>query len=241
VKKRSSESPRHRSEYIHTYTGKAIYPEEMTVEDVCLEDIAHGLGGIYRFNGQSRVSVLRHSIAVGLHFPDGSAERLWGWLHDAAEAYMMDVPKPLQRLIGEEWRIAYHHVEGVILEAFGLRGCGGDSRAVKGVDDYVVEYEMDIGMRRHNSRMAWPLARHLKPIDIARLDELYYMWHMSEEELGHWFIARVESLSANLRGGCAQTSTSQGLQELFGQSDFARTALEYASRHGYPLSRTSES
>ncbi len=84
-----------------TYTGKKWYVEDPQPEDVCIADIAHGLSNICRFGGQCRVfySVGQHSVLVARAILDrwGNPDHaLQGILHDAAEAYLGDMVRPLK-------------------------------------------------------------------------------------------------------------------------------------------------
>lgn len=83
---------------VQTYTGKYVDILDPDPSQICIEDIAHSLSLINRFNGHSIVpySVGRHSIEVSKHFTDPK-ERLIGLMHDAAEAYMGDIPKPIKK------------------------------------------------------------------------------------------------------------------------------------------------
>lgn len=186
-------SSRKADEYIHTYTGLALYPGEIRPEDIRLEDIAYGLSSIKRFNGHSPVSVLRHSLAVAQHFERGSTRWRWAMIHDAAEAYMMDVPRPLQRYVTSDWLRDYQDLELVIDIKFGALSYLGSvaeevREAVKRVDAEVVEYEMDCGIRFGKSRMVYPCERKLLPADITRLDK-FYQWSWTDEMLIEQFIS----------------------------------------------------
>ena len=65
-------------------------------EDVTIEDIACGLAARPRWAGQTRLlyTVAQHSMEVADRL-DGD-ERLWGLLHDAAEAWLTDLPRPIK-------------------------------------------------------------------------------------------------------------------------------------------------
>ncbi len=82
--------------WLATGSGKKFYPLDPRAEDVGIEDIAHGLAYKYRFAGQAvcGYTVAQHSIEVSRRVPP--ADRLWGLLHDAAEAYLCDVPRPIK-------------------------------------------------------------------------------------------------------------------------------------------------
>ena len=83
--------------WLGTCSGKKFWPLEPVAADVCIEDIAHGLAYKYRFAGQSvrGYTVAQHSIQVAVRVPPADAR--WGLLHDAAEAYLCDVPSPIKK------------------------------------------------------------------------------------------------------------------------------------------------
>lgn len=83
--------------WIQSVSGKKISlmePDEMSIE---IDDIAHALGMLCRFNGHGTkfYSVAEHSVHVS-HEVDSSLAMV-GLLHDASEAYLGDVPTPLKR------------------------------------------------------------------------------------------------------------------------------------------------
>jgi hypothetical protein len=91
---------RNRGDWLQTYTGRAWWPMDPSPEDVCIEDIAHGLAYQCRYNGHCRefYSVAEHSTRVAAQlYKLGPAEALAGLLHDAAEAYLGDIVRPVKR------------------------------------------------------------------------------------------------------------------------------------------------
>lgn len=85
--------------WLQTYMGKAYWPADPRPEDVHIMDIAHALANACRFGGHcSRFySVAEHSVLVSHLVPP--ADALHGLLHDATEAYLVDVPRPVKMML----------------------------------------------------------------------------------------------------------------------------------------------
>lgn len=105
-----------------TYTGKKFYPADPRPEDVDIIDIAVATGNMCRYGGHCLFySVAEHSIHVSKIVPPELA--LSGLLHDATEAYIADLIRPLKRTLGKE--NFYFEIEDriwrrAIAPAFGL-------------------------------------------------------------------------------------------------------------------------
>lgn len=89
--------------WIRTYSGKNFNPFDTKTEDINIEDVARSLSQISRFNGHTKFpyTVGQHCIAVctELCMRDYDDETcLFGLLHDASEAYMTDMPKPIKEM-----------------------------------------------------------------------------------------------------------------------------------------------
>jgi hypothetical protein len=86
--------------WICTRSGIKFHPFAPRAEEIAIEDIAWGLAGKFRFGAQSpvRYTVAQHSIEVSRRVPP--EDRLWGLLHDAAEAYLFDAQRPLKQHLG---------------------------------------------------------------------------------------------------------------------------------------------
>lgn len=119
--------------YIETVSGKAFYFLEPTVEMIDIEDIAFALSHQCRFNGHcSRFySVAEHSVYVASLLPPEL--RLAGLLHDAAEAYITDMPTPIKQFL-PDYIAMEKRIAEVISKAFELDGDGCDSPEVKRAD-----------------------------------------------------------------------------------------------------------
>ena len=105
--------------YVSTYLGNRFYPLVPCIDHVVIEDIAHGLAYQCRFNGQTHefYSVAQHSLIVASLVPTDL--RLAALLHDAAEAYLGDMVKPLKVLLPAFGAIE-DQVSAIIAAAFGI-------------------------------------------------------------------------------------------------------------------------
>lgn len=100
--------------FIETYTGRAFYPLRPRVEDVSIIDIAHHLSNQCRYSGatESFYSTAQHSCILADHVerqrkgtPLDCLEIL---MHDGAEAYLVDVPRPIKQFLPDyrKWDFA---------------------------------------------------------------------------------------------------------------------------------------
>jgi 5'-deoxynucleotidase YfbR-like HD superfamily hydrolase len=83
--------------WIQTYSGRRFTPTNPNPDAIVIQDIAHSLSMQCRFSGHVKkfYSVAQHSVLVSYICNDEDA--LWGLMHDATEAYLVDVPRPLKR------------------------------------------------------------------------------------------------------------------------------------------------
>ena len=98
-----------RGDWIQTSSGVAFHPQDPRVEDVHLIDIAHSLSHQCRFAGHVPIfySVADHSVRVadyvytlahGQPHRDRCLIALVGLLHDASEAYVQDIVRPIKHM-----------------------------------------------------------------------------------------------------------------------------------------------
>ena len=97
-----------------------------TVEQIHIGDIAKALSNTCRFGGQCDFySVAEHCChcfdLARLHDPSNVALHRLALLHDAAEAYIGDVPKPLKNML-PEYRRLETSIEAVVADRFSLDG-----------------------------------------------------------------------------------------------------------------------
>ncbi len=137
---------------IRTASGIYMNVFEPTPDMICIEDIAHALSHQCRFGGHLPrfYSVAQHSFLCSRLVGDTDpAEALAGLLHDAGEAYLMDMPSPIKRRLTN-----YKEIEDklmmVIAQKFGF--AYPLSAAVKKADEQMLQVEWEVLMLRRGSR-----------------------------------------------------------------------------------------
>lgn len=101
--------------WIVTYSGKKFHPLAPRIEDLDIVDIAHALSNICRFTGHCRsfYSVAQHSVLAAQYAPDWL--KLSMLLHDASEAYLCDVSRPVKHSPGmEAYRAAEQRLQMLV-------------------------------------------------------------------------------------------------------------------------------
>ncbi len=92
--------------WVETYTGKIIYPLDPREDEIDIVDIAHALSHICRFTGHTDIfySVGAHSYICELVAHNegyNSRIQMLCLLHDASEAYLADVAKPIKEFFAD--------------------------------------------------------------------------------------------------------------------------------------------
>jgi len=92
---------------LQTKGGNAFDPKVRKISSIDIQDIAHALSNLCRYNGHCRkfYSVAEHSVLVSKiiaqTWPDDRDAIFAGLMHDATEAYVGDVTTPLKILISK--------------------------------------------------------------------------------------------------------------------------------------------
>ena len=159
------------SSAIQTFTGALVDPLAPDPALIEPEDIAHALAHHCRFGGHSRVfySVAQHSCVVADAVEARGAgvdEVLSALLHDAAEAYLGDLPHPLKHRspLGVVFREAEQRLQEAVSERFGLvgrpAGRGAEPLAGQGHQPAVVALPERLGGRHVPAPQGRHPARH---------------------------------------------------------------------------------
>lgn len=134
---------------IRTVSGRYVNLIDPEASSLDMYDIAHALSLVNRFGGHTAVpySVAEHSLGVSNMLLRATGDhRLarMGLLHDAAEAYLGDVVRPLKRQM-DFYREAEANLEDVLFTRFLGPQLAGDDRLwgmVKEADNDILAFEM---------------------------------------------------------------------------------------------------
>ncbi len=129
-------------------SGGYVDPATITAADVTLIDLAWAQGHLCRFTGHSDrfYSVAEHATLVGdlMRFRGGDdALVLAALVHDAAEAYLGDVGRPVKKRLGSFYPECEERISAVVDEFFGIELPGdGQQVALKDCDNAICGLEL---------------------------------------------------------------------------------------------------
>jgi hypothetical protein len=108
-----------RGDWMQTYSGRRFYPMNPRPSEIDPVDIAHALSLLCRYGGHVDrfYSVAEHCVLMSNAVAPEHA--LAALLHDATEAYVCDVPRPLKAYL-DAYREIEDHVWAAIAIRFGL-------------------------------------------------------------------------------------------------------------------------
>lgn len=108
--------------WIQTFSGGRIWPLDPRPGEIHIVDIAHSLSMQCRFNGHTSefYSVAEHCCHVHDLLP--APLKRAGLLHDASEAYLCDLPRPLKKSpgFGTLYQAVERELEATIAARFGF-------------------------------------------------------------------------------------------------------------------------
>lgn len=169
---------------MQTYTGRQFWPLDPHGDEIHVADIAHALSMLCRYGGHVKrfYSVAEHCVLMSRAVSPENA--LWALLHDATEAYMVDLPRPLKRQF-LNYQEAELHLAMAIAVRFGLPAlCPAE---VSDADNRILLTERTALMREPAG--PWGVD-HLVPLPVT-----IECWSPAEAEL-EWLI-RLQELTGD--------------------------------------------
>jgi len=189
-----------KGDWVETASGVRFYPLDPRAEEVSLYDVAHHLSRIGRYNGAFRTehySVAEHSVAMAYWMLEEHRCPFLAYqalFHDAPEAYIGDMVRPLKRNM-PDFEAAEEPIYQAVVEAFpmlwkshevcGTTGVGFVlAPLVKEADNRILVDERAQIM--HQSGNTWGID-HLEPLGVVltgcRPSEAYHRFVTCEREL----------------------------------------------------------
>ena len=108
-----------------TASGREFWPLDPRPEEIDIGDIAHQLARICRWGGATKghYSVAEHCVMLAQYFGEHDNFELarWALMHDAAEAYLGDIVRPLKPFFSD-FRGYERRLEMMIWQKYGLQG-----------------------------------------------------------------------------------------------------------------------
>lgn len=157
--------------WIGLFSGRRIDPFDPHPDDIDIEDIGHALANTARFTGHTKAfySVAQHSVLVTEQVIKSSGfatmtDAKQALLHDASEAYLCDVARPVKRHpVMAPYREAEARLQAAIQARFGLKP--EMPAAVKTADNrmLVTEARQLLG----GDLVDWHLERFGEPYEMA--------------------------------------------------------------------------
>lgn len=178
------------SEWIQTYTGRKFEFFNCKPEDLAIKDIARALSHICRFTGHVKqyYSVAQHSVLVS----EQAKNPFLGLMHDASEAFIGDMSRPLKHSLGKTSR--YHDADHHITRAMELRWrqlgvvTAEDKDDLKNVDMRMLVTEA-YDLLEGGPHPGWQINQQTHP----RYEFTITPWH--PEEAMQRFLLRFQQLS----------------------------------------------
>lgn len=181
---------------INTYYGNTIDYQNPSVDQIDIRDIAHNLSFENRFMGKTRkpYSVAQHCVLGSEILEKTSSPELAlvFLLHDAAEAYLKDIPTPLKRLLGISYVSLETMFQMTIFQKFNLNQFDIDHPEIKGMDLAMLAAEKEQLLNEGN--IEWPQLNGVKSANI-------YVSNWTQETAEYEFLAQFNKLIKEVNSG----------------------------------------
>lgn len=174
-------------EWLLTHSGIQYQLQNPHPGQVRISDIAHSLSHVCRWGGHTKhlYSVAQHSVLISHLFRDKDIA-LQALLHDATEAYLGDIPRPLKRLLGKVYSDLEEAHNRAIMDKFSLPHELHPS--IKEVDNQITVDERGVLFACPVSEMDHEFKRG---VPNAAFD----MSHWRPEQAKHLFVQRYLDLT----------------------------------------------
>lgn len=164
----------HQLPWMQTFSGQQFWPL-LPMGEIKFIDIAHALSMICRYGGHTKsfYSVAQHCVLASHMVPAEHAK--WALLHDAAEAYLGDIVRPIKKSFGfyvpdRDFMVTYEHCEANLLSVIGERFGLEWPLPVEVIEEVDLRLLMSERAALMNAPPApWGVFQDLEPDELARL------------------------------------------------------------------------
>ena len=165
--------------------GQMLDLNDTTTCDYGIEEEAHALSGINRFNAHTNClySVAQHCYIMSFMVP--MEFQFAALLHDMQEAFVSDLPTPVKNAIGPGYRLLENKIQREMAQKFGVSVHKLNSTEVKKADLRILATE-----RRDlfdNIDTEWPILVGVKPYNMKIVP-----WSREESKRG--FLLRFQKI-----------------------------------------------
>lgn len=168
-------------------SGKYVDLNNLTPEDMVIEDVNTALNNIIRFTGHYKdsrpLTVAQHSLLcltmAELFEPDDDDLHLATLTHDFAEAYIGDVASPVKQAMGDRWYSFAKPIEQTVEIAF--YGSNMDPEMhdrVKLYDLAALDIERRVMWSSQYGKEKWPAS----PLNVGSMEDKLQLYKMAVAE-----------------------------------------------------------
>lgn len=171
---------------IRVFTGRLLDPLNPSPKDINIIDIAHALARMPRFAGHTKrfYSVAEHCLRCLQFVKSNEKHGLEVLLHDASEAYLMDIPKPIKHRL-PDYIHAEKKLENSIDIAFGLNSLFYKKK-IKEIDNFVLQEELIYLWQEETLLDEKPLwykkGRTMEETEHLFLKNFQQLWTLKEQQ-----------------------------------------------------------
>jgi len=148
-------------EYIITFTGEKIKPLDPEAAQIHIEDIAHSLSLLCRANGHIDYffSIAQHSINCAY---EAKARGYPAWIqlacliHDASEAYLSDITRPVKHHL-PEYKVIENRMQNIIYIKFLGKTEDDEFCSVDQIDNDMLIHEFNALTKNRNKPETLPV------------------------------------------------------------------------------------
>ena len=151
-------------DWMQTYFGGRFYPLNPELNKINIFEIAHALSNLCRFGGHVKefYSVAEHCVNLShVVSPENSLAAL---LHDATEAYVVDVPRPIKKYLNN-YRDIEDNVAKLIADKYQLDSIYPDE--VREADTRILLNERNALIPRHET---WGIDEVFEPLENVTIN-----------------------------------------------------------------------